>query len=167
MADCLFLFYPIQLPLVLLVIGTIVTTIYVAVILFLLQFQSKHTKALSLGTFFTCCRSFSRCRGSWVLNLISSEVVLSLAFSAGELLLMETKEPIWPLTMHIFQSLTSPSPASVSRMRIWHSDYALLGIIPICDPDPITSLVLVFLIKSRSKIYTRQFRRVRDCVSVH
>jgi uncharacterized protein with PQ loop repeat len=46
------------LPLVLLVIGTVVTTIYVTTVLFLLQFQSKHTKALSLGTFFTCCMSF-------------------------------------------------------------------------------------------------------------
>jgi hypothetical protein len=44
-----------QVPLVLMVIGTIVTTTYVTVIIFLLQFQSVHTLSLSLHTFFTCC----------------------------------------------------------------------------------------------------------------
>ncbi|KAI0303291.1 hypothetical protein B0F90DRAFT_1709792 [Multifurca ochricompacta] len=42
------------LPLLLLVIGTIISTIYVEVIIFRLQFQSKNTLALSLHAFFTC-----------------------------------------------------------------------------------------------------------------
>jgi hypothetical protein len=46
-----------QVPLVLMVIGTIVTTIYVTVIIFLIQFQSADTMSLSLHTFFTCCVS--------------------------------------------------------------------------------------------------------------
>jgi len=82
----------IVIPLVLLVIGTVITTIYVTVIMFLLQFRSHQTKALSLSTFFTC-------------------FVLSLAFSA---------------------------------------------VIDIA----VTSILLVYLIRSRSKIYTRQFRKV-------
>ncbi|KAH9978521.1 hypothetical protein BJV74DRAFT_136552 [Russula compacta] len=82
----------VALPLVLLVIGTVITTIYVAVILFLLQFQSAETQTMSLHTFFTC-------------------FVLSLAFSAA-------------------------------------IDIA------------VTSILLVFLFRSRSKVYTRRFRKV-------
>ncbi|KAI0291428.1 hypothetical protein BC826DRAFT_1022896 [Russula brevipes] len=81
-----------HLPLVLLVIGSLIATIYVTVILFLLQFQSKDTLSLSLHTFFTC-------------------FVLSLAFSA------------------------------------------VIDIV-------VTSILLSFLIRSRSSIYTRRFRKV-------
>ncbi|KAI9433846.1 hypothetical protein H4582DRAFT_2081538 [Lactarius indigo] len=52
----------IALPLVLLVIGTIITTIYVMVILFRIQFASKDTLTVELHTFFTCfaaCLAFS------------------------------------------------------------------------------------------------------------
>ncbi|KAI0255276.1 hypothetical protein BJV78DRAFT_755619 [Lactifluus subvellereus] len=79
-------------PLVLMVIGTIVTTIYVTVILFLIEFESKNTVSLSLHTFFTC-------------------FVLSLAFSAA-------------------------------------IDIA------------VTSILLLYLIRSRASVYTRRFRKV-------
>jgi hypothetical protein len=46
--------YP-QVPLVLMVIGAIVTTIFVTVILFLIEFKSQTTVSVSLHTFFTCC----------------------------------------------------------------------------------------------------------------
>jgi len=82
----------VAVPLVLLVIGSLIATIYVTVILFLLQFQSKDTLSLSLHTFFTC-------------------FVLSLAFSA------------------------------------------VIDIV-------VTSILLSFLIRSRSSIYTRRFRKV-------
>ncbi|KAI9462525.1 hypothetical protein F5148DRAFT_220281 [Russula earlei] len=79
-------------PLVFLVIGTIVTTLYVTVIMFLLQFKSKATKSLSLNAFFTC-------------------FALSLVFSA------------------------------------------IVDIV-------VTSILLVFLMRSRSRVSTRQFRKV-------
>ncbi|KAH9970359.1 hypothetical protein BGW80DRAFT_1330006 [Lactifluus volemus] len=82
----------VAVPLVLMVIGTIVTTIYVTAILFLLQFQSAHTVSLSLHTFFIC-------------------FVLSVAFSA-----------VVDIT--------------------------------------VTSILLVFLIRSRAGVYTRRFRKV-------
>ncbi|KAI9451549.1 hypothetical protein BJY52DRAFT_96740 [Lactarius psammicola] len=82
----------IALPLVLMVIGTIVTTIWVVTILFRIQFASKGTLAVQLHTFFTC---FAVC----------------VAFSAA---------------IDIF----------------------------------VTGILLVFLIRSRSKVYTRRFRKV-------
>lgn len=47
---------PIKL-LVFLVFGTLVSTGYVTAILFLIQFKSTDTKAVSLETFYTCCMS--------------------------------------------------------------------------------------------------------------
>jgi uncharacterized protein with PQ loop repeat len=40
-----------------LVFGTLVATGYVTAILFLIQFKSTNTKAVSLETFYTCCMS--------------------------------------------------------------------------------------------------------------
>ncbi|KAF8267582.1 hypothetical protein EI94DRAFT_1730101 [Lactarius quietus] len=82
----------IAVPLILLVIGTIITTIYVMIILFRIQFASVETLAVELNTFFTC---FAVC----------------LAFSAAIDIL-------------------------------------------------VTGILLVFLIQSRSRVYTRKFRKV-------
>ncbi|KAN0141175.1 hypothetical protein V8E53_000931 [Lactarius tabidus] len=82
----------IAIPLILLVIGTIITTIYVMVIYFRIQFASAETLAVELQTFFTC---FAVCS----------------AFSAA---------------------------IDIS----------------------VTSILLVFLIQSRSRVYTRKFRKV-------
>ncbi|KAH9037584.1 hypothetical protein EDB84DRAFT_1655336 [Lactarius hengduanensis] len=82
----------IALPLVLMVIGTIITTIYVIVILFRIQFASKDTLTVELHTFFTC-------------------YVVCLVFSAA---------------------------IDIS----------------------VTGILLVFLIRSRSKVYTKRFRKV-------
>jgi len=79
-------------PLILLIIGTIITTIYVIVILFRIQFASQETIAVELTTFYTC---FAVC----------------LAFSAA---------------------------IDIS----------------------VTGILLVFLIQSRSRVYTRKFRKV-------
>ncbi|KAH8991536.1 hypothetical protein EDB92DRAFT_1993605 [Lactarius akahatsu] len=82
----------IALPLVLMVIGTIITTIYVIVILFRIKFASKDTLTVELHTFFTC-------------------YVVCLVFSAA---------------------------IDIS----------------------VTGILLVFLIRSRSKVYTKRFRKV-------
>ena len=54
-----FMLYP-QVPLVLMVIGAIVTMIFVTVILFLIEFESQTTVSVSLHTFFTCCEPSPR-----------------------------------------------------------------------------------------------------------
>ncbi|KAH9057555.1 hypothetical protein EDB87DRAFT_1022840 [Lactarius vividus] len=80
----------IALPLILMIIGTIITTIYVMVILFRIRFASKDTLTVELHTFFTC-------------------YVVCLAFSAD---------------------------------------------------ISVTGILLVFLIRSRSRVYTKRFRKV-------
>lgn len=82
----------VALPLILLVIGTVITTTYITVILFRIQFTSADTLAVELNTFFIC---FAVC----------------LAFSAA---------------------------------------------IDIC----VTGILLAFLVRYRSKVYTRRFRKV-------